>query len=76
LSADERQRVMRGEFVTTRLAAVSERDLPVALIVFAVTTSPDALSQRVAGGDGNPQAVSCSERKTRQRAEVSPLLRK
>src|SRR5689334_20585778 len=27
LSADERQQVMNGEFVTTRLARVSERDL-------------------------------------------------
>jgi hypothetical protein len=40
------------------------------------STTCGVLSQRVAGGDGNPQAVSCSGRKTRQRAEVSPLLRK
>src|SRR5262249_44457124 len=51
LSADERQQVMNGEFVTTRLARVSERDLPVALIVFVVTTSPDALARQIMTGD-------------------------
>ena len=51
LSADERQQVMNGEFVTTRLARVSERDLPVALIVFIVTTSPDALARQIMTGD-------------------------
>jgi hypothetical protein len=51
LSADERQEVMNGEFVTTRLARVSESDLPVALIVFVVTTSPDALARQIMTGD-------------------------
>ena len=45
LSADERQKVMNGEYVTTRLARVSESDLPVALIVFVVTTAPDTLAR-------------------------------
>ena len=51
LSADERQQVMNGEFVTTRLARVSESDLPVALIVFVVTTSPDTLARQIMTGD-------------------------
>jgi len=51
LSADERQQVMNGEFVTTRLARVSESDLPVALIVFVVTTSPDELARQIMSGD-------------------------
>jgi hypothetical protein len=51
LSAEERQQVMSGEFVTTRLAAVSERDLPVALVVFVVTTSPDTLARQIMAGD-------------------------
>ena len=51
LSADERRQVMNGEFVTTRLARVSERDLPVALIVFVVTTAPDTLARQIMTGD-------------------------
>src|SRR5262245_16933760 len=51
LSVDERQQVMNGEFVTTRLAGVSERDLPVALIVFVVATSPDTLARQIMAGD-------------------------
>lgn len=51
LSVDERQQVMSGEFVTTRLAGVSERDLPVALIVFVVTTPPETLARQIMAGD-------------------------
>src|SRR5215470_4140842 len=51
LSADEKQQGMSGEFVTTRLASASERDLPVALIVFVVTTSPDTLARQIMAGD-------------------------
>ena len=51
LSVDERQKVMNGEFVTAHLASVSERDLPVALIVFVVTTSPDTLARQIMAGD-------------------------
>jgi hypothetical protein len=51
LSADDRQRVMNGEFVTPRLAGVSDRDLPVALIFFLVKTSPEALTRQIMAGD-------------------------
>ena len=42
---------MNGEFVTPRLTGVSERDLPVALIVFLVKPSPEALASQVMAGD-------------------------
>jgi hypothetical protein len=51
VSADDRERVINGEFVTPRLAGVSERDLPVALIVFVVKISPDALAGQIMAGD-------------------------
>jgi hypothetical protein len=51
VSADDRQRVMNGEFVTPRLAGVSERGLPVALVVFLVKISPEALASQIMAGD-------------------------
>jgi hypothetical protein len=50
VSADERRQVMNGEFVSPRLAGVSERDLPVAL-VFLVRTSPDSLATQIMARD-------------------------
>jgi len=50
LSADDKQRVMKGEFVTADLAGVSERGLAVS-IVFLVKTSPDALSKQIVAND-------------------------
>jgi hypothetical protein len=50
LSASDRQRVLREEFVTADVAAASERDLSFA-IAFLVKTSPAALGKRVLGGD-------------------------
>jgi hypothetical protein len=49
LSADDKQRVLNGEFVTTTLPPVSDRDLAVA-VAFLVKTSPDALSRQVIEG--------------------------
>jgi len=49
LSADDKQRVLNGEFVTAGAKAVSERDLAV-VMVFLVKTSPDALSNQVIAG--------------------------
>jgi hypothetical protein len=51
LSADDKQRVMNGEFVTPRLAGVSERDLPVALVVFLIKISPAVLAKQIIAGD-------------------------
>ena len=50
LSADDKQRVMKGEFVTADLAGVSERSLAVS-IVFLAKTSPDALSKQIVASD-------------------------
>ena len=49
LSADDKQRVLNGEFVTAAAKAVSERDLAVTM-VFMVKTSPDTLSRQVIAG--------------------------
>jgi hypothetical protein len=49
LSADDKQRVLNGEFVTADAKAVSDRDLAVTM-VFMVKTSPDALSKQVVAG--------------------------
>ena len=51
LSADDKQRVMNGEFVAPRLAGVSERDLPVALVVFLIKISPAVLAKQIIAGD-------------------------
>lgn len=50
LSPNDKQRVLKGEFVTVDIEAVSERDLSTR-IVFLVKTSPDALSKQVVAGD-------------------------
>jgi hypothetical protein len=50
LSADDKQRVLKGEFVTADAKAVSDRDLAVSM-VFLVKTSPDALSKQVLAGN-------------------------
>jgi hypothetical protein len=50
LSADDKQKVMNGEFVTPDLASVSDRDLSVALF-FLVKTSPDSLSKQIMSGE-------------------------
>ena len=49
LSADAKQRVLNGEFVTADATAVSDRDLSVSM-AFLVKTSPDALSKQVIAG--------------------------
>jgi hypothetical protein len=49
LSASEKQRILKGEFVTAEVGAVSERDLSFA-VAFLVKTSPDALSKRAVDG--------------------------
>lgn len=49
LSADAKQRVLNGEFVTADATAVSDRDLAVSM-AFLVKTSPDALSKQVIAG--------------------------
>ncbi len=48
-SAAEKQSVLKGEFVTAKIGAVSERDLSFA-IAFFVKASPEALSQQVVEG--------------------------
>jgi hypothetical protein len=48
-SAEEKQRVMKGEFVTSGTGAVSERDLPFA-VAFLVKASPDELSKQLVDG--------------------------
>lgn len=48
-SAGEKQRVMKGEFVTSEIGAVSERDLSFA-VAFLVKASPDALSKQLIDG--------------------------
>ena len=48
-SAAEKQRVLKGEFVSSEIGAVSERDLSFA-VAFLVKTSPEALSKRVVEG--------------------------
>jgi hypothetical protein len=50
LSAADRQRVLKGEFVTADIPAVSERDLSFA-IAFLVKTSPEALGKQVVAGE-------------------------
>ena len=49
LSADDKQRVLNGEFVTADAKSVSDRDLAISL-AFLVKTSPDALSRQVVAG--------------------------
>jgi len=49
LSADDKQRVLNGEFVSTNVEPVSERDLAVS-IVFIVKTSPASLIKQVLSG--------------------------
>ena len=51
LSADDKQRVLNGEFVAPRLAGVSEGDLPVALVVFLIKISPAVLATQIIAGD-------------------------
>ena len=48
-SADAKQRVLNGEFVTTDVPGVSDKDLSIA-IAFLVPTTPEALSQQVMSG--------------------------
>jgi hypothetical protein len=48
-SAGEKRRVMKGEFVTSEIGAVSERDLSFA-VAFLVKASPDALSKQLIEG--------------------------
>lgn len=50
LSADDKQRVMNGEFVTPDLSNVSDRDLAVA-VVFLVKTTPESLAKQIITGD-------------------------
>ena len=50
LSADDKRRVLNGEFVTADLGAVSERDLAFS-IAFLVKTSPDDLARKIVAGD-------------------------
>ena len=50
LSAGDRERVLRGEFVTAEVPSVSDRDLSFA-IAFLVKTSPDSLGQQVMSGN-------------------------
>jgi hypothetical protein len=48
-SAQEKQRVLNGEFVTAKIGAVSDRDLSFA-VAFLVKTSPEELSKQVIDG--------------------------
>jgi hypothetical protein len=50
LAAGDRQKVLGGEFVTTSVPAVSDRDLSFA-IAFVVKTQPETLGKRVMSGD-------------------------
>jgi len=50
LSAGDRQRVVNGEFVTTEVGAVSERDLSFA-IAFLLRASPDVLGKQEVAGE-------------------------
>ena len=50
VSAEDKQRVLNGEFVTADASTVSDRDLAVSL-VFLVKTSPDALSKQIMAGN-------------------------
>jgi hypothetical protein len=50
LSADDRQKVLTGQFVTAELPTLSERDLSIA-IAFAVKPSAADLSKQIAAGE-------------------------
>ena len=50
LSADDKQSVLNGEFVTADAKAVSERDLAVTMVFMVKKTSPDTLSRQVIAG--------------------------
>lgn len=49
LSAAEKQRVLKGEFVTSEIGTVSDRDLSFA-VAFLVKTSPETLRKRTVEG--------------------------
>jgi hypothetical protein len=49
-SAADKQRLLHGEYVTSKMGAVSDRDLSL-VIAFFLKTSPDALSKQVIAGD-------------------------
>jgi hypothetical protein len=50
LSADDKQRVLNGEFVSADIGGVSDRDLAFA-IAFLVKTSPDNLAGKMVAGE-------------------------
>ena len=50
LSADDKQRVLNGEYVSAKIGAVSERDLTFG-VAFLVKTSPDAIIKEIMSGN-------------------------
>jgi len=65
-SADERQRVLKGEFVNAKIGAVSDRDLSFA-VAFLVKASPDELSKRVVEG-----ALLAADPQVKEHGKLSP----
>jgi len=65
-SADEKQRVLKGEFVTVKTGAVSDRDLSFA-VAFLVKASPDELSRRVVEG-----ALLAADPQVKEHGKLSP----
>jgi hypothetical protein len=52
LNAEDKQRVLNGEFVTVDIPAVSARDVPISIgMAFAVKTSPAVLSKQILAGE-------------------------
>ena len=51
LSASDKQRVLRGEFVTADLAGVSERDLAFAIAFLVNKSTPESVSKQIVAGD-------------------------
>jgi hypothetical protein len=49
-SADDKERVLNGEYVSAKIAPVSERDLTFA-VAFLVKRSPEAISQEIMAGN-------------------------
>jgi hypothetical protein len=50
LSDDEKKKVLAGEYVTSEVAPVSERDLSVGITFLVKGTTPDALAKEIASG--------------------------
>jgi len=65
-SADEKQRVLQGEFVTAKIGAVSDRDLSFA-VAFLVKAPPDQLSKSVVDG-----ALLAADPQVKEHGKLTP----